>query len=69
MCVIFYLLSLADIVYILPAGRIKLACELLSQYLPRDILQDLIASYEYVSRLLLLSDIDKLLVFPNWTPM
>ncbi|KAG1770504.1 ribonuclease H2, subunit B [Suillus occidentalis] len=28
------------------SGRIKLACELLSQYLPRDILQDLIASYD-----------------------
>ncbi|KAG1862529.1 ribonuclease H2, subunit B [Suillus subalutaceus] len=31
---------------LLESGRIKLACELLSQYLPRDILQDLIASYD-----------------------
>lgn len=50
MCVIFHRLSLADIFS--PVGRIKLACELLSQYLPRDILQELIASYEYVSHLL-----------------
>lgn len=60
---------LLSIIHFSPAGRIKLACELLSQYLPRDILQDLIASYEYVSRLLLLSDIDRSLVCPNWTPM
>ncbi|KAG1734686.1 ribonuclease H2, subunit B [Suillus paluster] len=32
---------------LLESGRIKLACELLSQYLPRDILQDLIASYDF----------------------
>ncbi|OAX36448.1 hypothetical protein K503DRAFT_772507 [Rhizopogon vinicolor AM-OR11-026] len=32
---------------LLASGRIKLACELLSQYLPRDILQDLIASYDF----------------------
>ncbi|KAG2148434.1 ribonuclease H2, subunit B [Suillus cothurnatus] len=31
---------------LLELGRIKLACELLSQYLPRDVLQDLIASYD-----------------------
>lgn len=31
---------------LLELGRIKLACELLSQYLPRDILQELIASYD-----------------------
>lgn len=31
---------------LLESGRIRLACELLSQYLPRDILQDLIASYD-----------------------
>ncbi|KAG0707389.1 ribonuclease H2, subunit B [Suillus ampliporus] len=32
---------------LLESGRMKLACELLSQYLPRDILQDLIASYDF----------------------
>ncbi|KAG2150542.1 ribonuclease H2, subunit B [Suillus clintonianus] len=32
---------------LLESGRIKLACELLSQYLPRDVLQDLIASYDF----------------------
>lgn len=32
---------------LLESGRTKLACELLSQYLPRDILQDLITSYDF----------------------
>lgn len=40
--------SLINVMHLSLAGRIKLACELLSQYLPRDMLQDLIASYEYV---------------------
>jgi ribonuclease H2 subunit B len=51
--------------YFFSVGRIKLACELLSQYLPRDVLQDLIASYEYVSSLLRLADINRSSVSPN----
>ena len=48
-CALFvHHISLTNIMYPFPARRMKLACELLSQYLPRDILQDLIASYEYV---------------------
>ena len=29
-------------------GRLKAACELLSQYLPKDLYEQLLASFEYV---------------------
>ena len=36
-------------VLILPVARVRMACDLVSQYLPRDVFDTLLSSYEYVA--------------------